>query len=124
MSNSQESFLSGANIDFIEGLFARYLEDPTSVDPSWRGLFDSQRGRGSPVFINGNGHARGVPQSPTPRVDTSQAQLMALQSRVDQTIVAFRVRGHLLAKLDPLGRPRPALDHIADLGMVNANHFS
>ncbi len=30
------------------------------------------------------------------------------QDRVDQLVRAFRVRGHLIAKLDPLGLPRPA----------------
>ena len=38
---------------------------------------------------------------------------MGLQARVDQTIYAFRLRGHLLAQLDPLGRPRPPLEHVA-----------
>jgi 2-oxoglutarate dehydrogenase E1 component len=37
--------------------------------------------------------------------DMSIAQL---QDRVDQLVRGFRVRGHLEAKLDPLGRPRPA----------------
>ncbi len=36
MSNFQDSYLSGGNIEFIEALYARYLEDPTTVDPSWR----------------------------------------------------------------------------------------
>ena len=36
MANFQDTYLSGANIDFIEGLYARYLEDPASVDVSWR----------------------------------------------------------------------------------------
>ena len=39
MANFQDTFLSGANIDFIEGLYARYLEDPASVDASWREVF-------------------------------------------------------------------------------------
>lgn len=38
MANPQDTFLSGANIDFIEALYARYLEDPASVDSSWREL--------------------------------------------------------------------------------------
>ena len=36
--------------------------------------------------------------------DMSIAQL---QDRVDQLVRGFRVRGHLEAKIDPLGRPRP-----------------
>src|SRR5690606_23306690 len=50
MAIKQESFLNGANIDFIEGLYQRYLEDPASVDPSWRELFDAEHG-GAPITV-------------------------------------------------------------------------
>src|ERR1700730_9637002 len=33
------SFLSGGNAEFIAELYTRYLEDPASVDPSWRRFF-------------------------------------------------------------------------------------
>ncbi len=33
------TFLSGANAEFIAELYARYLDDPGSVDASWRGFF-------------------------------------------------------------------------------------
>ncbi len=32
-------FLNGANTAFIEGLYQKYLEDPTSVDESWAQFF-------------------------------------------------------------------------------------
>ena len=31
MPNPTDTFLSGSNIDFIEGLYARWLEDPSSA---------------------------------------------------------------------------------------------
>ena len=34
------SFLSGSNAAYVEHLHARYAEDPSSVDESWRALFD------------------------------------------------------------------------------------
>ncbi len=43
ISNSamlETSFLDGANALFVEQLHARYLADPSSVDPSWRSFFD------------------------------------------------------------------------------------
>ncbi|HLL56179.1 MAG TPA: 2-oxoglutarate dehydrogenase E1 component [Myxococcaceae bacterium] len=141
MANFQESFLSGSNIEFIEGLYARYLEDPNSVDPSWREIFERNLGQGHPIYAltDGNGangkatqaavapprHVQ-APPAPQPLLihDQATAQSMNLQAKVDQTIYAFRLRGHLLAKLDPLGRPRPPLEHAADLSMVNENHFS
>ena len=36
----QTSFLYGGNGSFIEELYARYLADPPSVEPSWRAYFD------------------------------------------------------------------------------------
>jgi 2-oxoglutarate dehydrogenase E1 component len=47
-----------------------------------------------------------------------------LQAKVDQVLYAFRLRGHLLAQLDPLGRPRPPLSHVADLAMVSNAGFT
>ena len=35
-----------------------------------------------------------------------------LQDRVDQLVRAYRVRGHLMAEIDPLGRPRPGLPEL------------
>jgi 2-oxoglutarate dehydrogenase E1 component len=133
MSKVQDSFLSGSNIDFIEGLYARFLEDPSSVDDSWRAFFEQYGREGRPLVTNGKSAnaavARVRPARPAPKAapgpsPASAIENMRLQARVDQTIYAFRLRGHLLAQLDPLGRPRPSLGHIADLGMVNSNHFT
>jgi 2-oxoglutarate dehydrogenase E1 component len=38
---SETSFLSGPNAAFITELYARYAEDPQSVDPDWRAYFAS-----------------------------------------------------------------------------------
>ena len=59
MSDLSDSFLSGGNIEFIEALYARYLEDPASVDPSWRSLFDQSGRDGKPIYslpTDGNGN--------------------------------------------------------------------
>ncbi|MEN9799612.1 MAG: hypothetical protein RL653_3309 [Pseudomonadota bacterium] len=131
MPNTPETFLSGGNIDFIEGLYARYLADPHSVDASWREYFQGQGAGGLPIYteVSGrpapmqgkvrNGHAGAVAVTGT----ASNAQ-MALQARVDQVVYAFRLRGHLAANIDPLGRGRPPLDHVADYGMVKDSHFT
>jgi 2-oxoglutarate dehydrogenase E1 component len=129
MSSIQDSFLSGANIDFIEALYARFLEDPAQVDPSWRELFERQRGQGRPIYVNGDGadgqaaRAQDVPAPPTALPAADRAS-MELQSKVAQAVYAFRLRGHLLAQLDPLGRPRPALENVADLVLIDEHHFS
>jgi 2-oxoglutarate dehydrogenase E1 component len=141
MPNAQDSFLSGSNIDFIEGLYARWLEDPASVDPSWQQLFASSGAVGRPLMgsngqpaarVNGEtakrptGDGNGAPAlalAPPAATSASVASIQ-LQARVDQTLYAFRLRGHLLAQLDPLGRPRPPISHAADLAMVSNASFT
>jgi len=130
MAINQESFLNGANIDFIEGLYQSYLEDPASVDPSWRALFDAEGG-GLPITLESSpkgsdrpAYAHGAHASAGRGKDPVSSAVMGLQARVDQTINAFRLRGHLLARLDPLNRPRPVSEHIADVGMVNPESFT
>src|SRR5690606_33269906 len=41
-----------------------------------------------------------------------QWHMAVLQDRVDQLIRSFRVRGHLVAQIDPLGFPRPELQEL------------
>ncbi len=120
MAFPSESFLTGANIDFIEALYARYLEDPSALDPSWRQYFASLERSGRPLIIDG----LRLPPPPKTNGTAGPSTAYALQSKVDQTVTAFRMRGHLLAKLDPLGQPRAPLDHVADLGLVSNAHFS
>src|SRR5690242_10220997 len=126
----QTTFLSGANAAFIAELHARWVENPASVDASWRSFFADLseaapdilkevsaphwgRARGQ---IIANGH-RGNGQAATalaeapaaqaplvPGVAPEQATLDAV--RALSLIRAYRVRGHLLADLDPLGLAR------------------
>jgi 2-oxoglutarate dehydrogenase E1 component len=123
MATLSDSYLTGANIDFIEALYSRFLADPASVEPSWRELFSTLTREGKPLIIDGltlpapkrNGGAT---------VITAKAGDTSLQSKVDQTIMAFRLRGHLRAQLDPLGVPRPPLPHVADMALMSNDHFS
>ena len=39
----ETSFLYGANALFVEEMHARFLNDPNSVDPSWRAFFQQLR---------------------------------------------------------------------------------
>ncbi len=43
MQRDELSFLSGPNAEFIADLYARYVTDPGSVDPSWREFFAELR---------------------------------------------------------------------------------
>ncbi len=52
------------------------------------------------------------PPTQRPRVPAEQWNIAVSQDRVDQLIRAYRVRGHLVAQIDPLGLPRPALPEL------------
>ena len=113
------SFLTGHNADYLAELHVRYLEDPTSVDESWRQFFSELQdqpesvekdvtgpgwGRPAPMQIV-NGHA--VPLALTngqaaAEALPSDAQQAALDSlRAMNLIRAYRTRGHLIADFEP-----------------------
>src|SRR5690348_854139 len=129
MSSIPASFLSGPNAPFIEELYAKYVESPASVDPSWRKFFSDLQDENETVLQDirgaswaprarsveiGNGHeeehANGngaaIAARPAPAVkDLTSAARDSLRAMM--LIRAYRVRGHLEAKLDPLDlKPR------------------
>src|SRR5690606_37694784 len=118
-----------ASLEFAEGLYADYLKDPASVPADWRAYFDdeapkngvSQVGpsfRPRSVFnaapISFAAPAREASNGAQAHVQpTTAANALALQDRVDALVRAYRVRGHMMASIDPLGLPRasqPELD--------------
>jgi len=114
-----ESLPNSISLGFIEGLYADYLNDPSSVSADWRAYFQSMNGsrtsgatklgpsfRPSSLF---NPPDRSTPQSAAPVRDLEMA---VLQDRIDQLVRAYRVRGHMIAKIDPLGIPRPHLPEL------------
>ena len=145
----QNSFLFGANSAFIEELYQRYLADPNSVDPDWARFFaglnedagevlKELRGaswspKGTRVITNGeNGVEPFADGTPPPVAGTlagagiEEIRAATLDSlRALMLIRAYRVRGHLLADLDPLGLeerpPHPELEP-ATYGFTEADY--
>jgi 2-oxoglutarate dehydrogenase E1 component len=132
--NPTEEIFQCQSAAYIEGLLADFLRDPTAVDPEWRVYFQritQGQSNGSvstgPSFSArslfhppetsvtrpaGTGAGNGALASKTKgaaHLDAARLDAARLQDRVDQLIRAYRVRGHLAAKIDPLGfsRPRP-----------------
>ncbi|MEQ9183576.1 MAG: 2-oxoglutarate dehydrogenase E1 component [Thalassobaculaceae bacterium] len=134
MDYQDYTFLNGANAPFMAELFARYLENPASVDESWRGYFDgltddvdaatadargpSFAARTTKIIGAADPDAAAKPAGKKPGAtalsgeDVRAATLDSL--RAIMLIRAYRIRGHLKAKLDPLGleepTPHPELD--------------
>jgi 2-oxoglutarate dehydrogenase E1 component len=128
----------GINAGFVEDLHARYRQSPHSVDPEWREFFESlERGEApaSPVSglarTNGNGAAvhtytngTAAALAAAPARDERLLAAAALQGRVYQLVNAYRVRGHLFAKTDPLGTPPAAAPELelANFGLSEADY--
>jgi 2-oxoglutarate dehydrogenase E1 component len=123
MSNSLEeryasSPLFSGNAPYIEGLYEQYLDDPDSVDPQLRQWFDGIAGG-----VAGETPRRALERELAagalrPREaqapGTAPGSILDKQAAALGLIEAYRLRGHRLAKLDPLGlvepQPLPELD--------------
>ncbi len=103
---------SFANLAFVERLYFDYLADPGSVDPSWRSYFEGLPAVPPPP----EGPLPGSRASPASRLDgaaEARKRHEAFQFRVDRLVQAYRERGHLHARLDPLGLERRDVEPIA-----------
>jgi 2-oxoglutarate dehydrogenase E1 component len=96
---------------YVDSLFEDYQKDPSSLPQEWQEYFQN--------FDPNLGHSEiadeasfAPPSTPgtisgSATTETPNSQSVAqLQDRVDQLVRGFRVRGHLEAKIDPLGMPR------------------
>jgi len=108
----------GINAGFVEDLHAQYLQAPGSVEDHWRKYFDSRKSAGAPAptptngtngtakaYSNGGASTNGAATSLVPAVPAREDRAAVLASRVQQLVNAYRVRGHLFARIDPLRQP-------------------
>ncbi|MFZ5670277.1 MAG: 2-oxoglutarate dehydrogenase E1 component [Pseudomonadota bacterium] len=136
---TETSFLYGGNAAFVEDLYARWADNPGSVDASWQAFFASLSDRADEIKAAAAPPAWTPRQTPAARPDwlsaldglwpaveaklgkaieakapaASAADVRAatLDSlRAIMMIRAYRMRGHLRANLDPLGIAVPPGD--------------
>src|SRR5271163_1563489 len=123
----QTSILDGTNATFIAELYARYLENPGSVDPSWAAFFaemaDDERAvlgelKGASwarerTRVIGNGaleNGAAAKSLASAKGGDLEAAIRAAGTDSIQAVTlirAYRTRGHLAANLDPLGLEPP-----------------
>ncbi|MEO5338115.1 MAG: 2-oxoglutarate dehydrogenase E1 component [Magnetospirillum sp. WYHS-4] len=126
MAETLDSFLSGTNATFMAELYARYLDDPGAVDPSWSSFFDGLHDDARALLDD----MQGASWAPSDRTVIGRATAGASLSdlaggtaplqpagaaargirdatrdslRALMLIRSYRVRGHLIARFDPLG---------------------
>ncbi len=115
--------MNSYSLDYIDDLYVQYIQDPNSVSEGWRKYFEefslaSQSFLNSPAAQdsgNGNGFALASdqPDQHARFIRDEALWLAEMQDRVDNLVREYRVRGHLMAKLDPLKRPRPGNPELA-----------
>ena len=107
------SQLSGGNAAFVEELYEAFLTDPNSVSANWRDYFNALGGTNdvahTPVLARIaaigrlNGHFSTSVKVITPALGGISEAQAAKQASVLRAINSHRTRGHLRAKIDPLG---------------------
>ena len=113
------SFLAGNNSEFINEFYADYISDPTSLPESWRKFFDGLSDDEKLIYDNLNGpswsrekkiktFSKKVKENKDSFESTSELNSSSIKQaskdsvRAIMLIRAYRIRGHLIATLDPL----------------------
>lgn len=136
---SHEAMLTGTeNLAFLEDLYSNYIRNPQSVAPEWQAYFGqmlngdratatAQIGPSfSPPSLfgarngipQGNGHAGTNGQAAAHDMDVA-----IRQEKVTQLVRNYRMRGHLFAKVNPLGERATTSETWRDEKHLDPKHF-
>jgi 2-oxoglutarate dehydrogenase E1 component len=114
------SAFNGANAAFLADLYARWANDPASVDSSFADLFSAMNDEARAVLEDASGASwaprpsfsepdAAAPKRPQDALAADQVRAAIVTSlRALMLIRSYRVRGHLEARLDPLRLSTPA----------------
>jgi len=97
------SLVNAFNAGLLDANYERWRSDPASVDATWSAFFEGFE-LGNAGTTNG-AVAVAEPTAITPH--TAEPAEIPLQTRVEGLVYAYRTLGHTIARLDPLGQPRP-----------------
>ena len=124
------SALYGGNADYVESLYEQYLADPASVEPHWRGYFAALPRPAAPEASHRAiqsaiaSRARAARDAGAVVAAAGVDEESARQGAVSRLVQIYANRGHLIAKLDPLGlsrRDRPRVLELSYFGLDEAD---
>lgn len=98
------------SLQFMELLYEQYLQSPSSLSDDWQAYFRQMKdvqGAASTQRIPSQRsifNPSSLPETGLRRPD--RLEVAGRQERLDQLIRNYRVRGHIMAELDPLGTTR------------------
>ena len=109
---NKTSFLAGNNSSFIEEFYSDYLSNPERLPEGWRSFFDGLQENRNIISDNLKGPSWAPEKKRIPLPENIKKNLdeepdLTKQSTKDSIraimlIRAYRIRGHLIASLDPL----------------------
>jgi oxoglutarate dehydrogenase (succinyl-transferring), E1 component len=127
------SFLNAANTQFFADLYDQYVENPDSVEASWRAFFQgfdfARENYGEDFFeeevvlAQSQSHEVSTPVAASAQVSLPISDKVEKELRVLNLIKAYQQRAHLFAKISPITqRPsyEPALA-IENFGLTQAD---
>ena len=118
--HKKTSFLSGVNSSFLDEYYSKYLQDPNSLPDEWKSFFDGLGDDQNVVSEHINGPSWSPKKNKIKKkiisedksikkeyqeniFDNKSTETAAQDSvRAIMLIRAYRIRGHLIANLDPL----------------------
>ena len=118
------SYVSNADVSFIDDLYQTYKKDPSSVDLSWQKFFEGfefsknyGETNGKTNGANGNGHTT------APVTAALVSENVDKEIKVRYLIHAYRTRGHLKSKTNPVRerKDRKALIDLVNFGLSDAD---
>ena len=116
------SFLNAAHTQFFAQLYDQYVENPDSVEPSWRSFFQGFD-FGMETY-NGENPVQYATETVSTPVDNSKiSEQLQKEFKVIKLIEGYRTRGHLFTKTNPVRERRafaPTLD-LENFGLSNAD---
>lgn len=100
------SYITQAHPTYIENLYSDFTKDPSTIDPEWKKFFEGF----DYAMSHKNGHS--APNA----VDKDQ---LSKEFAVYQLIQAYRKKGHLIAKTNPIRERKDRQAHLAlkDFGL-------
>ncbi|MEQ9461176.1 MAG: 2-oxoglutarate dehydrogenase E1 component [Phycisphaeraceae bacterium] len=115
---SDQPLLDSSSLAYAESLYEQYLSDPGSVPEDWAAEFRrwqagplGERRTLEPGFRPGS-IFHGGPAATNGAMVRRDETTSALQHHVDRLIRNYRVRGHIIANINPIGEPSARPDEL------------
>ncbi len=116
------SYISNAHGNYLDELYQTYKQNPSALDESWQKFFEGFE------FAQLNGSSNGTSTASTAPLQTEAGDSVSSahfdnEIKVRHLIHAYRTRGHLRAKTNPVRerKDRKALLDLEDFGLSNAD---